>query len=203
MTWPVFIDTADLERMKLFHELRRKSPAEAPQSYECRFRTRTGEVRDMFITVALIPGTGESVASLMDITDRKRAEEELLKSEQRYRNIMDSIKEAYYEVDLQGNFTFFNTMAWLALGYAEDELRNMNFHAYLDEKTAGEVYATFNRVFVTGEPVQAFEFEAITPGGRSSPWRPPSPCAGTPPARSLASRGLYGTRAAAESQRGP
>ena len=40
-----------------------------------------------------------------DITERKRAEEALQKSE-RYRNILNNMQEAYYEVDLKGTFTF-------------------------------------------------------------------------------------------------
>jgi len=119
--------------------------------------------------VGMIPGTSESVASLMDITDRKRAEESLLRSEQNYRNIMDSIQEAYYEVDLQGNLTFFNTMTWLALGYSEDELNRMNFQTIMDSENAAKVFKAFNRVFLTGEPEQAFEFETITSQGTKVP----------------------------------
>ena len=38
---------------------------------------RSGDVRTIFITGALIPGTKRSVASLLDITDRVRAERAL------------------------------------------------------------------------------------------------------------------------------
>ena len=31
--------------------------------------------------------------------------------EDRYRSILDNMEEAYYEVDLEGNFTFFNSTA--------------------------------------------------------------------------------------------
>ena len=39
----------------------------------------SGEVRDIYLTIDGIPGTTKSVASLLDITDRKRVQEELIK----------------------------------------------------------------------------------------------------------------------------
>jgi len=38
--------------------------------------------------------------------ERKKTEEALRQSEEKYRNILESIEEGYYEVDLTGNFTF-------------------------------------------------------------------------------------------------
>jgi PAS domain-containing protein len=39
-------------------------------------------------------------------TKRKRAEKARLESDERYRNIMESIQEGYFELDLAGNYTF-------------------------------------------------------------------------------------------------
>jgi len=42
-----------------------------------------------------------------DITDRKKAEEALRESEEKHRNILKNIEDGYFEVDIAGNFTFF------------------------------------------------------------------------------------------------
>ncbi|MFQ6042362.1 MAG: hypothetical protein ACE5PV_16010 [Candidatus Poribacteria bacterium] len=60
----------DLEKMKKYHYLRRVNPNAVPRNYECRFIDKKGNVRDGFLTVAIIPGTKKSVASLLDITQR-------------------------------------------------------------------------------------------------------------------------------------
>ena len=80
MKWTVFVVPEDLTRMLEQHRLRRETETGAMHQYEFRFISRSGEVRDVFITLDLIPGTTTSIGSLMDITDRKRAEASTLQS---------------------------------------------------------------------------------------------------------------------------
>ena len=72
--WTDFVVADDLERMKGLHLLRRTDPKAAPRRYEFQLVSRGGDVKDILLSVDLITGTGQSVASLLDITDRKRAE---------------------------------------------------------------------------------------------------------------------------------
>ncbi len=81
MSWTSFISDTDLERMKKYHMQRRHEGGAAPESYEAKCKNRSGEFRDMFLTVAMIPGTKESVISCLDMTDHKSAEEEMRKRE--------------------------------------------------------------------------------------------------------------------------
>jgi PAS domain S-box-containing protein len=62
----------DLERMQEYHRARRIDPDQAPRNYEFKFIDRSGQVRDMLMTIAMIPNTKRSIASLEDITERKR-----------------------------------------------------------------------------------------------------------------------------------
>jgi PAS domain S-box-containing protein len=80
--WTDFIIPDDIERMKKYHRLRRKNPEAAPSSYECQARDRTGQDRDIFLNVAMIPGTTMSVVSMMDISERNQALKALEKREQ-------------------------------------------------------------------------------------------------------------------------
>ena len=166
MSWVVFIAPEDLERMKGYHAMRRVNRASAPKFYEFRLKTRSGELRDIFLTIAMIPGTKESVASCMDITERKRSEEDLRRSEERYRNILESMEEAYYEVDLEGNFTFFNSKAGKALGMIDEDLKGINFHKYTDEENAKKVFDAYHQVYITGVPINGLDWEIFTKDGR-------------------------------------
>ncbi|HQP31710.1 MAG TPA: PAS domain S-box protein, partial [Deltaproteobacteria bacterium] len=135
------------------HEVMRRDGAVITlQLYARLLRDRQGQPR------------GFSVLA-WDVTERKKAEQALKKSEERYRSILESMQEAYYEVDLRGSFTFFNSTAVKGLGYTSDEMMHMNYTAFVDEDNARRVYETFHRVFLSGEPVIGFEWELITKAG--------------------------------------
>jgi methyl-accepting chemotaxis protein len=82
--------------------------------------------------------------------ESKRTEEALRASEEKYRTILESIDEGYYEVDLSGNFTFVNNSLCQIHGYPKEELIGMNNKQYTDKETAKKIYQVFNQVFKTG-----------------------------------------------------
>lgn len=78
-SWTEFIAPDDLPRLLFLHQLRGKDPKAAPRSYEFKIITRRGEILHIFATIDMIPGTTLRVASLIDITDRIRAESEIIR----------------------------------------------------------------------------------------------------------------------------
>jgi diguanylate cyclase (GGDEF)-like protein/PAS domain S-box-containing protein len=94
-----------------------------------------------------------------------QAEEALWKNEQRYRNILESIEEGYYEVDIAGNLTFFNDSLCNLLGYSRDELMGLNSRLYTDEENAAKLYKAFNKVYQTGIPAKSFDWQVIRKDG--------------------------------------
>ncbi|MCD6281426.1 MAG: PAS domain S-box protein [Deltaproteobacteria bacterium] len=77
MHWPDIVFEEDKERMMLYHKARRQMDKGVPSEYEFRLVDKSGRIKDVFITIGVIPGTKSSIASIMDITQRKRMEEEL------------------------------------------------------------------------------------------------------------------------------
>ncbi len=89
MHWEKFVHKDDIELMKEKHRLRRLDPTKAERNYEFRFVDKTGNIRNVLITIDMIPGTKKSVASLLDITERKLAEKKVQESEKRYRMLFE------------------------------------------------------------------------------------------------------------------
>jgi PAS domain S-box-containing protein len=100
-----------------------------------------------------------------EIIDRVQAEEALRESEEKYRTILHSIQEAYYEVDLAGNLTFFNDSLRRHLGYSKKELMGMNNRQFTSKDNIERVYKTFNSVYNTGKPATALDWEMIAKDG--------------------------------------
>jgi len=72
-------------------------------------------------------------------------------SEKKYRNILESIEEGYAEIDLKGNFTFFNDSVSRILGYSRKELMGKNHKEYTTPKSARKLYKEFNKIYKTGK----------------------------------------------------
>lgn len=81
--WTDFVEKEDIDRMLNSHKLRRHNGDAVPRRYEFKFRDRKGYVKDIILTIDMIPGTKRSVASLLDITERKKAQEARQRLEER------------------------------------------------------------------------------------------------------------------------
>jgi PAS domain S-box-containing protein len=101
-----------------------------------------------------------------DITARKQAEEALRESEEKYRNILESMEEGYFEADPAGNLTFFNDALCRMSGYPPEELIGMNNREYMNEENAKRIYRVFNKVYETGKPARVREYEIMSKDGR-------------------------------------
>ncbi len=100
-----------------------------------------------------------------DIAERMQMIEALRQSEERYRTVLEDMEESYYEIDLAGNFTFFNDALCRRLGYSREELMGMNYRVFTPPENVKKVLETYNRVYRTGEPVKSFPVERIRKDG--------------------------------------
>jgi len=100
-----------------------------------------------------------------DVTERLQMMEALRQSEERYRTMLDEMEEAYYEVDLNGNFTFFSDALCRQLGYSREEIMGMSYKVYIPRENAKKVFEAYNRVYRTGEPLESFASSQIRKDG--------------------------------------
>ena len=100
----------------------------------------------------------EGVEFIIDITQSKRAEEELRKSGERITNILESITDAFVAVDRQWRFTYINERALTTLQRTREELLGKNMWEEFPEAVGLPAYREYHRAMTSGTPVHFEEF---------------------------------------------
>jgi len=86
----------------------------------------------------------------------------------RYRVLIEDVADGFYEVDLKGNFKFFNDALCRIFGYSRKKIQNSNFTEFMDENNAGIAYEAFNKIFRSGKGLIDIKWEIIRKDGE---WR--------------------------------
>jgi PAS domain S-box-containing protein len=110
-------------------------------------------------------GKSDLYTAIETALHRSTMESQIRESEEKYRTIIDTIEDGYYEVDLQGNFQFANDTFCSIHGIPRDELISSNYRQYLDEENAKKAYQIFNNVYMTKIPKKSLDWEIIRRDG--------------------------------------
>ena len=99
------------------------------------------------------------------IKKRRKAELALRGSEEKYRSILESIEEGYYEVDMDFSILFFNDSFHHIFGRPRSELLNFDIRQHMTEDTAAALTKVLGEVARTGKSVNTQECEFNIRGG--------------------------------------
>jgi len=164
--WKFYLETEKAKEQILEKLAGSKPPG---RSLERTYRRKDGTTFPVLIEDRLLLDEKGKImgmrCTVQDFTEHKQAEEALRQSEEKYRNILEGIQEGYYEVDLQGNFTFLNPAACRIHGYTNEELLGMNDRQYTDKGNSKKVFQAFNTVYRTGESGVVCDYELIRKDG--------------------------------------
>jgi PAS domain S-box-containing protein len=123
----------------------------------------TGAFSSIIIPVIIAPPLAYFFAGT--VVKLSHSQASLRQNEEKYRTILDNIEDGYFEVDIKGNLTFFNSSVCRILGYSPSVMPGMNNREYMDKNNAKKVFETFNRVYKTGQPAKGFDWEVIKGDG--------------------------------------
>jgi len=87
-------------------------------------------------------------------------------SSDRYKAFVENIGEGVYEVDIHGNFLYFNNSLCRIFGYEREEIQFQNFAKFMDEEHGARAFKTFNRIFETGHGIYDLLWPIIGKNGR-------------------------------------
>jgi len=106
--------------------------------------------------------------AFIDVTDRKQVEENLQRSEEKYRTIIEQISDGYFEIDLDGRFTFVNDAQCRNLGYTREEMIGIQSGQYFDREKREKINKLFRTIVETGVPIRSYDLEFVKKDGKKS-----------------------------------
>jgi PAS domain S-box-containing protein len=149
----------DLQKNReLFEEVSGNPGARINSTFRVRHKSGKWLWIDMVVTNLLNePGVNAIVLNYRDVSERKTAEEALLESEQKYRNLITQSPDGVFIVDLQGNFLSVNGAMCKGLHYSENELLAMKLWDIVPESYLVQHKKRMMKIFSgksTNEPAE-------------------------------------------------
>jgi PAS domain S-box-containing protein len=113
------------DRIYLIDELRKNGPL---RNREVIMRRLSSQTFTALMSADLMAIAGEEVviSTLLDITERKRAEETLRESEERFRGLVGKAVDGIFLAGAQGRYIDTNSAGVRMLGYTLEEIRNLS-----------------------------------------------------------------------------
>ncbi len=152
------------QRMTVVQTLRERG---AVRDLETRFRKKSGEVRNVLLSVELIELRAMPcvLGIVQDVTDRKRTEEALRASEERYRTLVENAHDIIYSHDLEGNYTSVNKAVEQITGYSREEALKLSLAQIVAPEYLDRARSMIRRK-LAGEKVTVYDLEIVAKDGR-------------------------------------
>lgn len=102
-----------------------------------------------------------------DITERKEAENELRKSEEKFRNLVESINEVFYTSDKNGKLTYISPNISLLTGFTSEEVIDKSYLKFVSKQDQRKVISHYLKVSSNKVTDTSFEFRIRTKDGKT------------------------------------
>ncbi|MFH0813960.1 MAG: PAS domain S-box protein, partial [Pseudomonadota bacterium] len=133
------------------------------RDFEIKFCKKDGTEIDCLVTAILQRANNGSILGyqgiIRNITERKRAEEALQESKEKYRNLVESISDVVYAIDSSGVLTYISPVVKNTLGYEPDELIGKQFLEFVHKEDHDLLMRRFSEFY--GGIVRHIDYRVI------------------------------------------
>lgn len=144
-----FIHPDDLEMIADRH-LRRLSGEDVPSSYTARFVDKSGNIKWLELNLVVFRWQGRPavLVFLNDISERKKAQDDLRSGMEKYRLLAENIADVIWTTDMNLNVTYMSPSAERVWGYSMDEAMNLRLEQMLTPESYEKGVSYFAEMMV-------------------------------------------------------
>jgi len=119
-----FVLFNDDDKKTVYKSLKKLLNGEIPGSEEVQLYTKSGNIIWIELHASIVKLQGITLFQVIsrNINDRKKAEQDLIESENKYRNLIDNLSDIIGELDLKGNITYVSPQIFDILGFKSEEI---------------------------------------------------------------------------------
>lgn len=158
----------DLEKdNRLYAELMQgKRPS---YQVEKRYIRQDGSILWGNVSVSLIRGKDDqpryAIGLVEDITEKKEAEKALIRSEQRFRDVVEASGELVWESDTEYRFHYISSRVESILGFTREEIKGRTIFQFIPERERSRVLDRFDSIKTAGKSFRDFEIQMTSREG--------------------------------------
>jgi diguanylate cyclase (GGDEF)-like protein/PAS domain S-box-containing protein len=120
---------------------------------------------ELSVSAVKLKDKWNAIGLIRDITERKRMEDILRESEERYRDLFENTTDLIQTCTPEGRFVYVNRSWREALGYKDDDLENLTVWDIIHPDKLEHCREIFNRV-LSGESIRDVEVIFVSKDGR-------------------------------------
>jgi PAS domain S-box-containing protein len=163
--WTIFIIEDECDRLKEYSMLRLEDPKAAPPVYETKGKNRQNHIVNILVTVSSIPDTKQKLVSIIDISERKKVEDELKLSEEKFRSLIYNSTDLIRILDKDGLIIFDSPSSERILGFPEGYLLGKSPLEFIHPGDQQKVKEDLEDVYANINPGTPTEFRILKADG--------------------------------------
>jgi diguanylate cyclase (GGDEF)-like protein/PAS domain S-box-containing protein len=139
------------------------------RDFPFQLRRKDGSIVEAQLSAAVIEWGGHKclLAMSVDVTERKRADEQLRLSEQRFADVLDAAGEFVWEIDSQDQFSFVSPRVQTIMGFSPAEMIGRTPASFMPPEEAERVRLWLRTTREEGSAIRNLEHRSTTKDGRS------------------------------------
>lgn len=154
MSFMELLPAGEKDRLYDFHVKRRTKPTQVPSAYDSKVLDRYGNIKPVYISVSRIAGTDHTVATVMDLSELRRAQDGFNKQKAYFQQLFEGTAQAIVALDTKRRVVSLNQGFEKLFGYSEDTLKGQSLAQYIVTDEYENEFLSMEKAVQSGEMVK-------------------------------------------------